>query len=278
MHSYIQLGWNQLLNVGVDQWFQICIMYTCQWVYVLFKGLFASSFPSMPQWLGIQQKRTCVPLLLNNQSRFMIWHKRFLGVFTRNCLQTRHWARVDYFIVMNWTHVMVIVQCQSDGCSLSSKYGAIVWQSFGQLAAGCLTILEMAVDDRRCPHSLIHFGAICVNFIMWSLCFVILIEFSLGFSGDHTFAHSFNEVVSLGVVIVRSWWKAGCPQGADQLGIDPCGGHGCLETNGRGRRSGHASSPIWAGGMQISSGSVKFMQGMICWVVGVSQLIHVLQI
>ena len=26
----------------------------------------------------------------------------------------------------------------------------------GQLAAGCLTILEMAVDDRRCPHSLIH--------------------------------------------------------------------------------------------------------------------------
>ena len=145
-------------------------------------------------------------------------NKRVLGVFTLNCLQTRHWVRVDYYIVMNWTHVSVIVQCQSDGCSLSSKDGAIVWQSFGQLAAGCLTILEMAVDDRHCPHSLIHFGAICVNFIMWSLCFMILIEFSLGFfSGDHTFAHSFNEVVSLGIVIVRSWWKAGCPQGADQF-------------------------------------------------------------
>ena len=44
----------------------------------------------------------------------------------------------------------------SDGCSLSCKDGAIVWQSFGKLAAGCLTILEMAVDDHRCPHSLFH--------------------------------------------------------------------------------------------------------------------------
>ena len=171
---------------------------------------------------------------------------------------------------MNWTHVSVKVQCQSDACSLTSKDGAVVWQSFGQLAAGCLTILEMAVDDRRCPHSIVHFGAISVNFIMWSLCFTILIEFSLGFfSGVHTFALSFNEVGSLGIVIMRSWWKAGCPHVADLVGIDLCRGHGCLylETNYRGWRSGHAPSPIWPGGMQISSGSVKFMPGMICSIV-----------
>ena len=73
----------------------------------------------------------------------------------------------------------------------------------------------MAVDDRCCPHSLIHFGAISVCFIMWSSCFVILIELSLGFlSGDHTFAYFFNEVVSLGIIIVHSWWKVGCPQRA----------------------------------------------------------------
>ena len=92
-------------------------------------------------------------------------NKRVLGVFTLNCLQTGHWVRVDYHIVMDWAHVLVIVQCQTDGCSLSCKDGAVVWQSFGQLAAGCLTILEMAVDDRRCPHSLVHFGAISVDFI-----------------------------------------------------------------------------------------------------------------
>ena len=150
---------------------------------------------------------------------------------------------------MDWAHVLVIVQCQTDGCSLSCKDGAVVWQSFGHLAAGCLTILEMAVDDRRCPHFLIHFGAISVGF-MWSLCFTKLIELSLGFlSGDHAFTYSFNEVVSLGIIVMRSWCKVGCHQGTDQFGIDLCRGHGFLyfETNGRGRGLGHASSSIWPG-------------------------------
>ena len=40
MHRYIPLGLNQLLNVEVDQWFHICIVDTCQWVYVLVEGLF----------------------------------------------------------------------------------------------------------------------------------------------------------------------------------------------------------------------------------------------
>ena len=89
---------------------------------------------------------------------------------------------------MDCDHVLVIIQCQTDGCSLGCKDGAVVWQSFGQLAVGCLTILEMAVDDRRCPYSLVHFGAISIDFIMWSLCFTILIELSLGFlSGDLMF-------------------------------------------------------------------------------------------
>ena len=34
------VGLNQLLNVGVDQWFHICIVDTCQWVYILVEGLF----------------------------------------------------------------------------------------------------------------------------------------------------------------------------------------------------------------------------------------------
>ena len=35
--------------------------------------------------------------------------------------------------MMDWVHVLVIVQCQTYGCSLSCKDGAVVWQSFGQL-------------------------------------------------------------------------------------------------------------------------------------------------
>ena len=115
-------------------------------------------------------------------------NKRILGVFTLNCLQTGHCVRVNCYIMMDWAHVLVIDQSQTDGCSLSCKDGAVVWQSFGQLVAGCLTILEMAVDDRWCPHSLVHFGANSVDFTMWSLWFMILIELSLSFlSGDHAF-------------------------------------------------------------------------------------------
>ena len=72
-------------------------------------------------------------------------NKRVLSVFTLNRLQAGHWVRVNYYIVVDWAHVFVIFQCQSDGCSLSSKDGAVVWQFFDQVAAGCLTILEMAV-------------------------------------------------------------------------------------------------------------------------------------
>ena len=62
---------------------------------------------------------------------------------------------------------------------------------------------------------------------------MILIELSLGFlSGDYTFAYSFNEVVSLEIVIMRFWWKVGCPQGADPLGIDLCRASSTLRPTG----------------------------------------------
>ena len=112
------------------------------------------------QWC-IQQKLICVPLSFNNQRRFEVHdiaNKRVLSVFTLNRLQAGNWVWVNYYIVVDCVHVLVIVQCQSDGCSLSSKDGAVVWQSFGQAAAGCLIIPEMLVDNCHCPHSLIYFG------------------------------------------------------------------------------------------------------------------------
>ena len=115
-------------------------------------------------------------------------------------------------------------------------------------ASGKRPIPEMAVDDCYCPHCLIYFGALSVDFIVRSLSFTMLIELNRGFlSGDNTFAHPFNEVVSLGIIIVCSWWKAGCPQGADQFGIDLCRGHNCFYF--------------------VSSGSVKFMQGTMSCIV-----------
>ena len=83
----------------------------------------------------------------------------------------------------------IIVQCQSDGCSLSSKNCAVIRKLSHHSG--------MAVDHRCCTHSLVYLGSICIVFIMWFLSATILTEFGLGFlSGNHSFAYSFNEVVS----------------------------------------------------------------------------------
>ena len=57
--------------------------------------------------------------------------------------------------------------CQGDGCSLSSKDGAVTREYFGRLAAGWLNILEMAVDDHCCAHWFNH-RSISVDVIMCS--------------------------------------------------------------------------------------------------------------
>ena len=173
MYSYIPLDLNQLLDVGVDLWFQICIADTHQMIYVMVKGLLrqlVNSFISVYATMAWYPAETnmCAFVIQQPKEVHDMANKKILSVFTLNRLQAGHWFREDYYIVVDWAHVLVIVQCQSDGCSLSSKDGTVVWQSFGQVAAGCLTILEMAVDNCRCPHSLIHFGGISEDFVVWS--------------------------------------------------------------------------------------------------------------
>ena len=50
------------------------------WSRVSFASWSTFWFPSITQSLGIQQKRTCMSLLLNNQSRFMIWQIKGFSV------------------------------------------------------------------------------------------------------------------------------------------------------------------------------------------------------
>ena len=177
--------------------------------------------------------------LYHSVSRGGSWYSKWEG--SLNHLQAGHWLRVDHHIMSYWLYVPIIVQ--SDGCSLSSKDGAVTLESFGQLEASCLTILEMAVDDHHCPESLLYLGSICIDFIVSSLSVMILFEFDLGFlSGNHTFAHSFNEVVFHWVILAYTWWEAGF-----QISIALCRGFSCLypETNRACWRLGHASIPIW---------------------------------
>ena len=208
---------NQLLDIEVDQWLQICIVDTCKWLYIMVRGLFCwlvhylVSLNATVAWYPTEMN-TCAFVTQKPKWVHGLANKRLISVFTLDRLQAGHWVRVDYYIMVNGAHVSVIVQCQSDGCSLSSKDGAVVWQSFGQVAAGCLTILDVAVDDYSCPYSLVHFGAIGVDFV-WSLSFMILIELSPGFLfGDHI------TVTVIGSSIVR-----GVAPLVHGKGFDACG-------------------------------------------------------
>ena len=141
-------------------------------------------------------------------------NERVVSIFAFNCLQARHWVREDYDIVLYRIHVPIIVQCQCDCCCLSSKDGTVIWESFGQLAASRLTILQLAVDDRCCPHSLVNLRSVSVDFIMWSLSIVILFEFGLSlFSCDNTAGYArfdcsiYNALILPCVFLCQLLWQ-----------------------------------------------------------------------
>ena len=141
---------------------------------------------------------------------------------------------------------------------------------FWTAGASHLTILEMAVDDPCCPHSLVNLRSVSVDFIMWSLSIAILSEFGLSlFSYDHTFAHPFNEAVSLRIIFMCSWQKGWCLQGADRFYVNLCRCNGFLyfDTNGFCRGSGHSSFSIWPRKIQISCGWVNSCSA---WCAGLS--------
>ena len=92
--------------------------------------------------------------------------ERFLSICPLNHSQTRHWVKVDYNIMLHWLHVPIIVQCQSDGHSLSSNDGAVIREYLGQAVASYLTILETTVGDCCCPRSLVYLRSVCIDFIM----------------------------------------------------------------------------------------------------------------
>ena len=95
-------------------------------------------------------------------------NERVFRIFALNRLLAKHWVRVEYNIMLYRAHVPSIVQCQGNGWSLTSKDGAVIRESLGQLSAVRLTILEMAVDDRCCPNPLVNLRSISVDFIVWS--------------------------------------------------------------------------------------------------------------
>ena len=111
MYSYIPLDLNQLLDVGVDLWFQICIVDTHQRIYVMVKGLlrqlvnfFISVYATMAWYPA--ETNMCAFVIQQPEKVHDMANKRVLSVFTLNRLQAGHWVGVNYYIVVDWAQEM----------------------------------------------------------------------------------------------------------------------------------------------------------------------------
>ena len=110
MYSYIPLDLNQLPDVGVDQWFQVCIVDTHQRICVMVKGLLCqlvNSFISVYATMAWYPAETnmCAFVIQQPEEVHDMANKRVLSVFTLNRLQAGHWVRVNYYIVVDCAHV-----------------------------------------------------------------------------------------------------------------------------------------------------------------------------
>ena len=115
MYSHIPLGLNQLLNVGVNHWLQICVVDNCQWVYLLVEGLLCQLLhplisPNSTAARHPAETDTCASVTQQPEQVHDMADQRVLCVLTLNCLQTGHWVRVDQYIVMDRAHVPAMVQ------------------------------------------------------------------------------------------------------------------------------------------------------------------------
>ena len=79
MYSYIPLGFNQLLNVGVDQWFHICIVNTCQWVYILVYLGWGSLLLVGPL-ISINATVACLIVFEVHRSNFKVTAKKIVDI------------------------------------------------------------------------------------------------------------------------------------------------------------------------------------------------------
>ena len=97
-----------------------------------------------------------------------------------------------------WAYVFIIFQCQSDGCSFSSKYGSVVWPNLDRWRS-------VVSHFRKCcaPHSSFHLGSACVNFSISSFSFTLCNQCALGI-----IAYAFNEVATPWILFTNFSRKA----------------------------------------------------------------------
>ena len=164
----------------------------------------------------------------------MILVSMYLFMLNKLCLSCLS-LRIIYNIVLYKIHVPIIVQWQSDGCSLSNSYPRVFLTAGGKSSRHSGNRGWWLPPPP--PPPLIYFSVDFIILYLNNPIFTLNLVEILFLSCDHTLAHSSNEVVSLRIVPMCSKQEVCCPQGAHQLRIDVCRKYGFiyLETDEFGR-------------------------------------------
>ena len=116
MYRHIPLDLNLLLDIGIHHRLQICILNSCQWVYVMVKGLlcllvhYLVTLDAAMAWHPAKVDTSAFVAQCPEEVHDMA-DERVFSIFALNRLQARHWVRVDNNIVLYRIHVPIIVQC-----------------------------------------------------------------------------------------------------------------------------------------------------------------------
>ena len=125
------------------------MLLSCRWSSgqdVWFYGLGVAnskSLPSMPQWLGTQQKRTHWHLSLSAQRKFMIWQMRVFGLFTLNEYPCHVWiwSKKNYGREgANWTCLI---------CRPTDRPHLFVRWQYLRALSGCQDRIEILLSSQE---------------------------------------------------------------------------------------------------------------------------------
>ena len=149
MSRHIPLDLNYLLHIGIYYLFLFSVVKTFHlWLYAMFYVLFCKLLD-------------CIISL----NAVMAWYPAETDILDLQYAEDINDMLNEGALSMsNWIHLPIIVQHQGDSCSLSSKNGAVVKESIGQVAPNRFTILRwrlMTADAPTLPYVCSHLQRVC---------------------------------------------------------------------------------------------------------------------
>ena len=126
MYRHTPFDLNPLLDIGINDRLQICIVNSCRWIYVMVKGLRCSlvhylvALNATMAWHPAEADMGAFVAQCQKEVHDMAGERVF-SIIALNRLQARHWVRVGYNIVLYRIHLLIIVQCQGDGQLAASR-------------------------------------------------------------------------------------------------------------------------------------------------------------